>query len=375
MEDLLVGSMITLFHAFNSAIILTVGFRRWLKTGYRQFLWLSLDFFGLFAWLFLFGFQLLLLAIDPNSLSLNILMTDIGIPLMKTTATGNVVSMNLAAVVGFIGFFSVTGFTVFRVVFVDSAIRTTYDPIKIIVYGILATLMVVFALLPGVQAKTVSIELQYIQIGFWILRALLLLIFTGSLYVYSTKDLKATVSMAMIGAVCHLLAQLMILTRIVPQDIGLIETLDLLGTILFMIAFVSESKLLFILPFKTSQLVVISTRTKKPLFTYSLIAKDDKGLDTLYPGMSAVIDALSLGLHELHLADSVLLINRQESISCIIVTSSTSKALNNSLDIFSKRFAAAFKAASEGRFSTEEYDALNKIAHDSFPFLNVNTAF
>ncbi|MFW9777876.1 MAG: hypothetical protein ACFFE8_03400 [Candidatus Heimdallarchaeota archaeon] len=367
MADLLFISSITLFHSFIILIILFFGFRRWFDTRYRQFLLLSLDFFGLFAWFFLVGLQLLLVTIDPNGLSINFLMTDIGIPLMKTTVTGELVSMRLADVLGFAGFFSVTGFTIFLVLLVDSAHRTTYDPIKIIVYGIIATLMVVFALLPGVEALTVSIYLQYIQIGFWILRALLLLIYTGNLFMNSTKDLKTKAGIAMMGAITYLLAQIMILTQLLPLNIGLVEVTYLLGSFFFMIAFISEPRLLFILPFKTSQLVVINTDTKKPLFSYSWTAQRDQHLDVFYPGMIAVLDALSSGVHELHLEDAVLLINRQKGISCIIVTSDTSRAMKNSLDIFSRRFAALFDVLPKTDFSAEEYGAVNQIVHEIFP--------
>ncbi|MFW9854940.1 MAG: hypothetical protein ACFFFG_07755 [Candidatus Thorarchaeota archaeon] len=374
MADLFLISMITLFHALIIAILLVVSFRRWLNTRYRQFLWFTLDYLGVFAWFFLVGLQLLVLALDPYNLSINFLMTDIGIPILKTLNTGELVSMTLADVLGFTGFFTVTGFTIFLVIFFDSAHRTSYDPIKLFIFGIIATAMVVFASLPGTAAKSVSAYLHYTQIIFWSFRAILVIIYAGNLYMNSTGELKNKASIFLIGSFIYLVAQLMIVTQLLPLDIGLVEITYLLGSFFIMIAFISDPRLLFILPFKTSQLVIIDTNTKKPLVSYSWISQNDRDLEDLHPGMIAVVDALSSGLHELSLENSVLLINRQTNITCIIVTSNTSKALNNSLNIFTSRFATAFGVLPETGFSKEEYDSLNQMVHETFPFVSVYSA-
>ncbi|MFW9854905.1 MAG: hypothetical protein ACFFFG_07575 [Candidatus Thorarchaeota archaeon] len=374
MADFLFISLISLFHAFIISIILVFGFRRWIDTQYRQFLWLSLDFAGLFAWFMLLGLQILLLGFDPNSLSINVLMTDIGIPLYKVTSKGEVLSMTLADVLGFAGFFILTGFTIFLVIFVDSAHRPSLDPIKLIVYAILSTGMVVFALLPGVEARTVSVFLNYIQLSFWGFRILLLLLYTGTLYLNAPDDIRNKASIALIGAFVYLLALIMLFTQLVGQDIGLIEIAHLFGSFLFMIAFVSEPKLLFVLPIHSSRLVIIRTDTTEPLFSYSWITVPHHNRDAFFPGMKAVVDALASGLHELHLEDSVLLINRQQNLSYIIVTSTTSKALKNSLDILTNRIASLYKTFPEMDSSTEESETLNRIVRETFPVVPVYSA-
>ncbi|MHA1966620.1 MAG: hypothetical protein ACW964_02345 [Candidatus Hodarchaeales archaeon] len=366
---LLFISIIALCDAFIIAVILVLGIKSWIKTRYKQFFWFSLGFFGDFAWIFLVGLQLLLISIDPESLSINFLMTDIGIPLMKLTPDN--VSMTLADVLGFTGFFCVTGFTLFFVIFVDSANRTTFDPIKFSIYGIIAFGMVYGALLPGVEAKVVSYFLANIQTIFWSFKAILWVIYIGNLYTKVPKDKRNRIGVAFLGAILMLLAQLMSFTRLIPLDLGIVEMTILLGYLLFMISFVLEPRLLFILPFKTSRLVVVNTKTKKPLFSYSWARNNDENIEDLYPGMIAAVDALSSGLHELQLKESKLLINHHLRISCIIVTSKASKALNNSLEIFTNRVAKTFDTLPEIDFTQKEYNVLDTIVHESFPFIQI----
>ncbi|MFW9992200.1 MAG: hypothetical protein ACFFD4_09155 [Candidatus Odinarchaeota archaeon] len=371
-SDLLFSVLTGFFDSFILSIVVLITLYRFNRTKYVQFLYLTLELFGLFLWIFLTSVSTLLVYLE--------------------------IYPELATLLGYGGYFSLLILTIFLILFIDSISRQSVDPLKILIYGILAALAVYIALEPGQGAKNVTFMTQVISAIVWSFRSLLWTYYASKVYVSSPKNLKSKSLTVLIGTVFSgVITSFFLILDVLISGLGIDlgapmhgflqaikpdartnELLLVIGIILIAVPLIIESKLLYILPSKTSRLAVFND-SGLPLFSHYWISiREGATGDTIFSsvmlGVSGILkETLNKGnIREISLDQSVLLLERPLGypITFVLETTRTSKSLPKALHLFAERFVEQFEESlSKGIVTQTNYISASGLVAECFPFL------
>jgi len=349
--DLFLAAMIGFAVSIILAGISIASVYRFSKTRYIQFLYLSLEWTGLLTWTFLTSLSNFLVYLGESP------------PLIAT-------------VLGYIGYYALIPATFFLILFVDSISRNAVDPRKILFFAVVATLSVLVSLIPIQMAKVFNEPTYIVSAVIWSFRSFLWTYYAIKVYLNSPKNLKSKSLVFLIGTVFSgIITSFFILTRIVTI---LNEISFMIGVFLVAIALTSESKLLYILPFRTSRIAIVN-EGGIPLFTYSWVTKEKKYVnDAIFSGMMSGIsqilqDSLRSGnIREITLDNSVMLLERAHNypITFILVSSKSSKSLTKALNLFVKEFTGHYgDSLTKKVIVPAKYAGTSDLVSQCFPFL------
>ncbi|MHA2295577.1 MAG: hypothetical protein ACXAEU_25645 [Candidatus Hodarchaeales archaeon] len=357
---LLINVIFGIVDSLILATIVIVSFIRYNKTRYRQFLYLTLEFLGIFLWA---GFT----ATSNVLFYFEVFLSGYDAPTFLTT------------LLGYLGHFSAVYSIIFLILFVDSISRTTIDPVKMLVFGVIATLATYTALEPGQAAKDVTILTYYASALVILYRSFLWAYYAAKVYLNSPENLKRKSLMVLVGTFLFgIIPSFFIITMIVLPDVGINELLFVIGILLIAFPLISESKLLYVLPFRTSRLAVFND-AGLPLFYYDWITKgEDKAGDVLFSGVMLGIsgilkESLQKGnIRVISLDQSVLHVQKHEkySVTFVLETTKASRSLPIALKSFAESFIEQFdELLNQKIFTKEMYSSASSIVSQCFPFL------
>ncbi|MFW9780459.1 MAG: hypothetical protein ACFFE8_16580 [Candidatus Heimdallarchaeota archaeon] len=367
-DPVLVGLLTSILTGTAEVLILLFVFLitiyRYIKTNYIQFLYLSLEWLALLLWQ---GF----------TTASNMVYYSHRNPNFPPLA-----SVDLATVLGYLGYFSLLFGSAFLILFVDSISRMGVDPFKAILYGIFVGLGVYAALLPGQQVKFISDLTFYVSAGFWAFRAILWTYYSALLTLNSPNTKVQRYAMStFIGSSLVLLTAFFITFGLVESDHIINEVLFLFSVILQAIPLYLEPKLLYILPYRASSITVVNDNGL-PLFTYRWVPEEEASVkhDILFGSLMHGISGLlkeSLGkgnIREIALEDSILLLYRhnQFPITFVLVSTKSSKSLVQALQRFAIEFTSSFGNVLEVQsevVSPSAFQDASRLVESSFPFL------
>ena len=293
-------------------VVLLVSFYRFINTKHLHFLYLALDWTGLFIWITL------------TTTSTILLLSGINLP--------------LATLLGWTAYFTLLVFTLFPLLFVDSITRTSIDPIKLLILGLLAGVASIAAFEPGQAAKDISVLTYYASNFVWILRTFSYTLFAFRLYTNSPKKTEKYSILVLIGIILlGIIPSFNVFTGLIPPGLGLNELLVLFGIIFLALPYVFHPQLFFLIPYKTSRLAVMNS---EGVLLYS--HRWTRG--SMSDDISSILkDSLKQEtVNEIHLDHAILVIIKREDISFILVTKKSSKLLTKTLNIFSEKFIDIF---------------------------------
>ena len=291
-----------------------VSFYRFKKTKFKHFLYLALEWSGLFFW-----------------------------STFTTTSTilaSSGIDLPLATLLGWIGYFSLLGGTLFLLLFVDSITRTTVDPIKSLILGLLAATAIIGAFAPGQGAKNVLFLVFLASNYSFLFRTILYTIFAFGIYINSPKKTERYSILVLIGIILMgIIPSFNIITGLIPAGLGLNELIFLFGIILIAVPFVLHPQLFFLLPYKSSRLAVLNS---DGILLFSHRWKSGSVSDDI---SSILKDSIKQeAVREIHLDQTILVISKKKNISFILVTVKSSNFLRKALNKFSDDFSQKFES-------------------------------
>ncbi len=160
-----------------------------------------------------------------------------------------------------------------------------------------------------------------------------------------------------------------------------ISTLNLIPTgiafLLVAIAFASQPKLAFILPFKALRLAVIETNSGISLFTHVWSKMDDLIDDQLFSGMLQGIsqilnEALKKGeIRDINLEKATLMIKRSDkySVACVLVATKSSRTLRHALNSFAERFFTKYSPYFSKPYNMDNFNSASELVEERFSFI------
>lgn len=244
---------------------------------------------------------------------------------------------------------------------IDFTERERIDFKKLLVLGILSTILV-FNLL---EPEELIYDVLYNQptlshngnivYSLSILTAyggLIYLGFAVNLYRNSPKKLKRFARLNLFGAISFaIMAPLVTILRLTTIIPGIAEVFIGIGALCNAIAFSKEPKLVFILPFKVTRLIVINTNSGTAVYNHFWI-KNDQEIDAnlvtgLFQGISTLAnETLNKGnVREIYLERAVLIVspNKEKSLATILEVSNPSQSLRKSINLFMNEFTEKFQ--------------------------------
>ena len=354
--EVLIGFLTSTFLLATFAIALL----RFFKLGYRPLLWLALQWLGLALW----G-----------------LFTAISTFVLDNGDTPDIIVFppyywTLADLLGFIGYFITIPTFFLLIFFLDSITRTTIDPRKMLIGGMLAAVLIIAGLTPGQGAKDVTAFTYYAQATYYVLWISFWLYYTFKIFLSSPSGLKKYSGLVMAGSFIIALDSILTITSISPPSSNLSIFLMATGAFLIVLTLSFQPQLLYILPFRASRLTVISD-SGVPLFSHSWIKEINPSREVLFSGMmlgiSAILnESLKKGaVQEIVLDESKLLIvtDNKYSIIFVLQCTRTSTSLSDALNLFIDQFILTF----ENNLPTSiirknDFDA-SVLVKECFPFL------
>ncbi|MFX1283634.1 MAG: hypothetical protein ACFFB5_08265 [Promethearchaeota archaeon] len=344
------------------AIVPIVSLYRYLKQKHPHFLYLALDWGGLFFWMGL------------TTISTILLLSEIDVPFPFF-------QMTLATFLGYIGYFVLLPSTLFLLLFVDYINRTSVDPIKTTILGLIVATVLIYALVPGQAAKDVIVHTYYAAAMLYSFRSLLWTYYAVKLSINSPQNLERYSIMVLVGTIfMGIIPSINIITTFIPPGLGINEILFLIGIILMAIPFTFQPQIFFLLPYKTSRLAVFNNEGIL-LFSHRWISTQDTPTGEAFfseetEGISTILkESLHYpNVREIHLDKSILVINHKSEFSFVLVTVKTSKLLINTLESFSEKFVDRFEAVlPEAIIKEEDYKEATTLISECFQFVPTYT--
>jgi hypothetical protein len=163
-------------------------------------------------------------------------------------------------------------------------------------------------------------------------------------------------------------------SRIVP---GMFFITFAVGSILISIAFYKQPRLAFFLPFKALRLIIVNTESGISLYTYNWLKEEtdvDKNLISgMVQGISLILKQSQKrgNVREINLDEGVMIIHRSEEfdIACVLISSKSSRALREGLELFAKRFYNKFSEDFKESWSSSKFEGAKLIIDDCFSFI------
>ncbi|MFX0094164.1 MAG: hypothetical protein ACFFBD_20670 [Candidatus Hodarchaeota archaeon] len=337
-------------------------FRQFLRTKYRHFLLISLDYLFLIIICFFETLGHLFAGDEYFELGKSLYVLSL-----------------------YLGYIPTAFFTV---LLSDSISRDSVDPIKLSITAILATGFVFTSMDPNGVAiiETNGEKFLFFTGSFGIfasslvgLTMILWLYYNANIYRNAPKNLKSYAKISFFGALLFFFGTLFAIIFRLNYIIPGIHRLPFdIGLLIIAIVFAKQPKLAFILPFKASKITVFNDNGI-PLFTHIWSTPDELVEDALFTGMLTGIGAVlseSLGkgnLREIQLDQARLLLQRSEQfrVTCGLVATQSSQILRQSLNTFANRFFQDFSGnlADLEIINPEDFASASELVVECFPFV------
>lgn len=369
--------------SFGSIIILItatlLSFYRFIQVKYKQFLYIGLNWFGIAVWLILLVVQNLVILAGAN-IDIDILTN---IPLLSNFLTffGLEIEIfttpiSVAHLLGLIGMFSIIPTTLILILFVDFN-RTSIDPIKTGILGVVSVTFIITALAPGQGVGNITAFTYFAQIMMQVFWSLLWINYAAKLYIHSPAKLNEFALVTLVGTIlAGVIPAFNTATRIIPAGLGISELSFALGILLIAGTFIYQPGLLFVLPYRTSRLGVFNEKGI-PLFSHQWISSEDDPTSEIFftemkEGVSTILtESLKQGnIREIHLDKAILIIERYKNFSFVLLTSKASKSLTTALSTFSIKFVTKFEEllAKSVFVDPKDHETASTIVAECFPF-------
>ncbi|MFW9914813.1 MAG: hypothetical protein ACFFGZ_04295 [Candidatus Thorarchaeota archaeon] len=273
----------------------------------------------------------------------------------------------------------------FVILLSDSIDKETADPIKIsLVTGLSA--LILFTSLDsssviqdefrnGDSTLAMAGDFRIATSALALLTGLTIVYFMAKIHWHAPRNLKKYSSLNLLGAILlGILSSLAVGSGLTMEIPGIASAFISSGALLMAIAFVSEPKIGYVLPFKAERLTVIDIDSGIPLFTYTWSKKEEMLDDVLFSGMIGGLshfttEALRKGdIREIHLDQAILILERHKEhpVFFVLVTSKPSPSLKSALTSFAERFSKEFSFVV---FDTDVYEGASDIILNCFPFV------
>ncbi|MFX0123891.1 MAG: hypothetical protein ACFFAE_09655 [Candidatus Hodarchaeota archaeon] len=371
-------SFFTIFIVITATIL---SLYRFLQGKYKQFLYIALNWGGIAVWLILTIVSLLML-ITGTDFEVRILSS---LPLVSNLLDFFgfdivifSVPVSLAYLLGLIGLFSILPTTLFLILLVDSIDRTSIDPIKTGILGLVAATVIITALAPGQGAKDITRYTYYASVLLQIFWSFLWIYYAFKLYINSPENLQKFAFMILVGTIlAGAIPAFNTATALIPAGLGISELSFAIGILLITGSFLYQPGLLFILPYRTSRLGVFNEKGV-PLFSHQWISSEEDPVSEMFftdmkEGVSTILsESLRHGnIREIHLDKAILIIERYKDFSFVLLTAKTSKSLISALNTFSVRFVTKFDEllAESVYIDPKDHKTASTIVAECFPFL------
>jgi hypothetical protein len=359
--EVLIGFLTSIF----VLVMFFIAFIRYRTLGYRPLLYLAIQWFGLALWGIFTAISTFLLVNGDKEIIVSFRIFE------------NFYEWTLADTLGFAGYYLTIPTLFFLLLFLDSITRTTIDPKKMVLGGIISTGLVISILAhPWQGAKNVSIYTYYAQALYYLTWIFLWFFYSLRIFLSSPQNLRRYSAFVFVGTILIATDAFLTATRINLPGSDLSILLMALGGLLIVLPFSYQPQLLYILPFKVVRLSVIN-ENGLPLFIHSWKKDRDRADEVLFSGMMLGIstilnESLKTGnVREIVLAESKLLIITDDKYSVIFVLQCTrsSKSLHDALSLFADEFIETFeKYLSVAILNPKDVDA-TEIVDKCFPFL------
>jgi hypothetical protein len=145
------------------------------------------------------------------------------------------------------------------------------------------------------------------------------------------------------------------------------------------IALLKEPRLAFILPFKVIRLTIFETVGGVSIFTRDWIEsessklKDEALFSSMLQGIAMILtEAVNMGdIHEIRLADAILLLNRSEQfpVACVLITTKSTQTLRHALNSFANEFYEKFSEEFDEFSNIDKFKEASKLVKRHFAFV------
>ncbi|MFX1506551.1 MAG: hypothetical protein ACFFDC_10590 [Promethearchaeota archaeon] len=369
-------SLFTILILMTSTIL---SLYRFIQVKYRQYLYIALNWFGIAFWLILMVVQMFIVIAGVDS-ELDLTNIPLLAEFLEYFGLNFEIFMqptSFSHIIGLIAMFSILPSILVLILFVDFN-RTSIDPIKTGVLGAVSIAFILTALAPdqgSFAPSKYTFLAQVLMQAFW---SLLWIIHAAKLYIYSPAKYQKYALITLVGTIlAGVIPTFNTVTHIIPASLGISELSFAVGILFIASTFFYQPGLLFILPYRTSRLGVFNEKGL-PLFSHQWISSEDNPVVDLFfsemkEGISSILteSIKHKNVREIHLDKSILIINRYEDFSFVLLTTQTSKSLITALNTFSVRFVTKFEELlAKGVFiDPKDHTAASAIVTECFPFL------
>jgi len=277
---------------------------------------------------------------------------------------------------------------------IDRITRLTFDPYKLLLTVILSVLVLMNTLRPDSvedmafpngdpslsMGSTLRIYQSVLSLGvsfFWIY-------YTVKIYQNASPSQRNLARVNIIGAVFLSVVSVALMVTGMTTLIPGIHYLSIaIGVLISTIALVREEKLVFILPFKVSRLIVLDLTFGVPIYSHSW---DDtkllQGLDLFHSLMGGMEELLDIfvkkgNIKEIWLNSGILLLEKVPEKNLVLILESTrpSTILREALEKFHAMLVSADGQAEKGRESLQNRAFLQHVKDRCFAFVSHQTTF
>jgi hypothetical protein len=281
----------------------------------------------------------------------------------------------------------------FTFLLIDTISRETVDPVKIGIFSFFVGGFVMFFLLdaatnqnwiPVPPSEGLSESAEYFIVlvqnvhhwGYLAIYAFILFIMCMTFLYWTIKvyrnvpaNLKnATPTYLMLGG--GLAIGILPFVGLFSEFVVDIPSSDLVlaatGIVLIGLAFASEPKLAYVLPFKTYRVTVVDNVSGEEVADENLFSGMLQGIS------SFVQESMKKGsLREIHLEQAILILERAEKhdVEFVLVVSKTSRVLRDALTAFRNRFVSEYSEALKDPGDMSGFRGVDKILEECFPFV------
>jgi len=301
-----------------------------------------------------------------------------------------IATLSLSSIVMIVGYYLIPVIGVFTCLLADSFTRDSVDPKKMLLLGILSTIVAMISFAP--DAAVVStypsgepgvILSQNFTISIGILTLMICAVFayyTPLMHRAASPALKRYTRLCMLsGFMFVVVVPLSLVTRasnILPR----VETLlTVLAILPWTIALVKEPRLAFVLPFKAIRLTVFETDGGIPIYNKTWAGWDTSSMthEGLFTGMlqgigMILIEAMDKGdVHEIKMADATLLLHHSDKfpIACVLVTTDSTQTLRHALNQFAEEFYHRFADEFHNTDSPQKFNSASELVEEHFAFV------
>ncbi|MFX1511776.1 MAG: hypothetical protein ACFFCQ_04255 [Promethearchaeota archaeon] len=271
----------------------------------------------------------------------------------------------------------------------DSISRDSIEPIKIAVISVVSVLLFIFSLEPdsviidqfrnGDETFAMTGDLRIAASTQALIIGLTLVYYMGKIHLNSPKNLKFYSSLNLAGAsLMGIVSSIFVALELTMEIPGVTLATISIGSLFISIAFISQPKLAFVLPFRAMKLTVVEINSGIPLYTHSWSKKVELIDDTVFSGMISGLSSfinIALGkgnVREIHLDQAILLLERigQFPVAFVLFASKSSPSLRNALNLFAERFTKEFSQHYSAKIvDADKYKTAADLVLSCFPFV------